>query len=598
LLHSGPAPLPVRACSSSIRLLHTEMLAESVASLWRAEISALTPSLPPPDVRRALSDFEQISVLPADTVRRRLVDARPGENRLLARVLFWQALAMATPDPARSRSFADWARFVAQYDAMNQARRQDLVEAHCEFLIGVLEHADENLMEAQSRYLRAEGEYRGSGGPSGPQALAVIAQGVAALDADDLDGTMLGSHHGARDRFQVGLDLARASNLPSLGQLEQLVRRGLRQWDLLGELIEAESADGLLARHRELLDAQFLRLVERRVSNLAVNGTPNRAIRAARLGSRILAGEDDLLERLAAFYEVQKKPDSALEVMQELAAQRPDDLVLKSRIAGMHLLAGRLVESREVIDDVLRQDPDLVDALMLRAQLMMAHDDPEVASVMHRIRMLDPENALAHAYFLGRTPEAEISFANGQLTIHGDVTGLAPDDLAAAMTAAIIAAHPDETESRLTELSATDPQTAAKVARLLGLHQQFPPTQLPPAQFHLREAEQWFGKHQFDEAAAEYRNAICEDPNLAPAYLGLGDVHFMRGQFHLAIAHFEESIAIAPAPATYRFLGDAFLHAERPDDAEVAYRRALELDPDHSGARKALELVLQTRRSR
>ncbi len=96
-----------------------------------------------------------------------------------------------------------------------------------------------------------------------------------------------------------------------------------------------------------------------------------------------------------------------------------------------------------------------------------------------------------------------------------------------------------------------------------------------------------------DEAARIYRYLLESEPGHPGALHGLG-VLFLR-QGHLAEGEEALRLAIVGAPdvaAYWSDLGEACRLAGRPDEATVAYRRALELDPGFAEARNNLAVTL------
>ena len=160
------------------------------------------------------------------------------------------------------------------------------------------------------------------------------------------------------------------------------------------------------------------------------------------------------------------------------------------------------------------------------------------------------------------------------------------------MSAAIIAGSSDGIQ-RLTQLGQEDPDLAEQVARLLGVEK------LTPAQAQAREhftaAEALFARKRFADAAVEYQRALALDPDDAQALLYLGDTWFALGEYHLAQAYLEESLAIVPSPQAFRFLGDALLRSSGSRDrARSCYLEALRLDPSYGGAKTALANLLES----
>jgi len=93
-----------------------------------------------------------------------------------------------------------------------------------------------------------------------------------------------------------------------------------------------------------------------------------------------------------------------------------------------------------------------------------------------------------------------------------------------------------------------------------------------------------------DEAIRLLKEAVSENPRDQRLYMVLGAAHIQRREFDDAIAAFERARGIRPdqAPVHYN-LGLAYQRAGRPQDAQTAFRAALEVDPSYEKAREALE---------
>ena len=105
--------------------------------------------------------------------------------------------------------------------------------------------------------------------------------------------------------------------------------------------------------------------------------------------------------------------------------------------------------------------------------------------------------------------------------------------------------------------------------------------------------EHGFAGH--NESVPVYEAAIAKDPSFAPAYAGLAIAHAFRSnqfQFDYAEARARMQIAAGKAIELDPLLGEAhealafaYDRDARWKDAEVSFRRALELDPQSSGTR-------------
>ncbi|AHG90598.1 protein of unknown function DUF4388 [Gemmatirosa kalamazoonensis] len=90
-----------------------------------------------------------------------------------------------------------------------------------------------------------------------------------------------------------------------------------------------------------------------------------------------------------------------------------------------------------------------------------------------------------------------------------------------------------------------------------------------------------------EDALRHAEAALAEDATLAPAHKTAGDAHYRAGRFADAAACYERAVAIAPAAGADAWLrlGNVRLRQGDRDAAAVAWRRALEVDPQHAIAR-------------
>jgi uncharacterized spore protein YtfJ len=94
-------------------------------------------------------------------------------------------------------------------------------------------------------------------------------------------------------------------------------------------------------------------------------------------------------------------------------------------------------------------------------------------------------------------------------------------------------------------------------------------------------------------ASQEYETALKLDPQNADGHFGRAMVRLQAppgfgGNVDGAIADLEATIAKAPSPEAYYYLGEALKNKGLNDKAAAAYKKALELRPNYPEASKAL----------
>ncbi len=97
-------------------------------------------------------------------------------------------------------------------------------------------------------------------------------------------------------------------------------------------------------------------------------------------------------------------------------------------------------------------------------------------------------------------------------------------------------------------------------------------------------------------AMQEYETSLRLDPENADGHFGRGMVRLMAppgfgGDLDGAVADFEAAVAKRPFPEGYFRLGTAYEKKGNVEKARAAYKKALELQPGHAEAAKALAAI-------
>lgn len=104
------------------------------------------------------------------------------------------------------------------------------------------------------------------------------------------------------------------------------------------------------------------------------------------------------------------------------------------------------------------------------------------------------------------------------------------------------------------------------------------------------EAEKFFDRKQYAEAAVRYRKMLALDPNDTIAHLLYGDTFFYGGDYAAALAEYRRALAIdATNPAANFFSANALMRLDRAEEARAAVVTALSYDPVYASLHKVLE---------
>ena len=95
------------------------------------------------------------------------------------------------------------------------------------------------------------------------------------------------------------------------------------------------------------------------------------------------------------------------------------------------------------------------------------------------------------------------------------------------------------------------------------------------------------------EAALEhYERAVTEDPSFGDAYVEMAYIQLRLGDERRAVENLRKAIRVAGHPLAYYNLGWIYEGRERPERAELLYRKALAASPDLADAHLGLGAIL------
>jgi tetratricopeptide (TPR) repeat protein len=196
-----------------------------------------------------------------------------------------------------------------------------------------------------------------------------------------------------------------------------------------------------------------------------------------------------------------------------------------------HYGAGRLEQADALCGDVLKSNPDHVQALNLAAVIAFVTDRAaDGSALLHRVFGLEPDNARAF------------------ITL-GDALAAKGE-------------HQGATEA---------------FQRALLLQPQ-------DAILHAKLGEVLSELKRFDEAAVAYRHAIILDPDFARGYRNLAWVLQRRNQFDDALAACGQAMLLQPDNIdNHIVMGDVLLTLDRIEEAVDIYHQAFALSPDNLG---------------
>jgi tetratricopeptide (TPR) repeat protein len=247
----------------------------------------------------------------------------------------------------------------------------------------------------------------------------------------------------------------------------------------------------------------------------------------------------DLALGLGALRQRMNDNDAAIAVYQKIIAdarKKPQGLVACNRIAAIHVAAGRIEPAKELVAQVLAENPRDNDALLLRGNLALQANDPATAIGDLRAVLRDQPDAVAVLRTLARAHAA-----NGE------------------------GALAEESLQRAVQLAPQDAGARIELAQFLAQN----------------------GKSE--QALPLIEQTVRDNPTNAQAREVLVRLYIERRDFAAAKVAADDLETLAPDRAVGYYLAGLVAQAEkRNDDARAGFEKALELQPDAADALAAL----------
>lgn len=286
------------------------------------------------------------------------------------------------------------------------------------------------------------------------------------------------------------------------------------------------------------------------------------------------AGSDEPFESVAAMLSRPEFGEFALPVMEGMVKRYPADPVAALNLARLAYRAEDMGKAYLASSRALELDPSLLDARLVRAQVLLNRGDAEAAlKDLHGVLEKQPYNvrilnSLANTYLrLGNEPRAH------DLLLR--VLKVAPDD-----TTAILALAKTAVKKR-------NYKAASKYfLRLYELNEE------PSLAAYYLGAVAEEGD-EFDRAIDWYRR-VRGGPQLERAQERIATIMVRQGDLVLARQHLKSVRSALPHLAARFYLLEAeMLHAdERPDSAMKVFAEAIQAHPEDADLRYARSLLL------
>ncbi len=248
-----------------------------------------------------------------------------------------------------------------------------------------------------------------------------------------------------------------------------------------------------------------------------------------------------------------------------------------------HLQTGDTVQALVSIAEAIRLSPELAaehadeinplaqTGLEMGQTALDAGDLDTAAQVMSAVTILLPDEAKAH-FLLGNIYN-QVNQLDQAMEHYQTVLRLDPDSSSAHTNMGVVHYKKGELEAAIQEFDMAlelEPDDAETHYLLGAAYVQMSMTPLGEGQAEL-----------LAQGHAEFETALTLDEQLAPAYIGLGNIYLLQEEFELAQSVLEEAVALSPnSPEAYFALGQVHYSLNDIAAARSAWEHVLALNPD------------------
>jgi cellulose synthase operon protein C len=304
---------------------------------------------------------------------------------------------------------------------------------------------------------------------------------------------------------------------------------------------------------------------------------------------------------LGDFYFATGDLDKAVTEYTSLYADHPRDIQVKKNYIQLLILKNRLDEATKLNEEILKENPREVDALVYRGQIQLRHNDASAAieSLQDALRN-DSNNGVAH-YQLGLAFDMQHNDTRAEsewreaIRLRPDITDaeralatleIRRNDFDALTQTAqqIIASAPFSGDGYLMRAVAemnrqkyADAQT--DLTKAMGIA----PSSAAP---YVQMGNLYQLQKQYGEAIKFYQQALDKDSTSTDALQGIMNAYIAQKQLDQAVAAARAQLAKSPnVSGFYDLLGTALFENKKDlSAADAAFHKAIELDKNNSDA--------------
>ncbi|HTZ17496.1 MAG TPA: tetratricopeptide repeat protein [Dissulfurispiraceae bacterium] len=238
------------------------------------------------------------------------------------------------------------------------------------------------------------------------------------------------------------------------------------------------------------------------------------------------------------------------------------------------ILGNRDEDAKEAIKDILKEDPEHIDALLRRGDIAFRGEDYSAALSYYRnVRDMDPKNLqalLSMEAVLEKTGHEDSS-----LKVLEEIIDIDGNNLAALYKKQALLEKKEKWDELLTlqksimKLAQSDREKQKEEKKNLGYKYEYGRSSLENG--------------DVEKGEKAFRTLLKTDPSFLPAYLGLAEVMVIKGDTEEAINLLEKNYETLSSPIILARLEDLLISVGEPGRLLRIYRNALSRAPQDNG---------------
>lgn len=270
---------------------------------------------------------------------------------------------------------------------------------------------------------------------------------------------------------------------------------------------------------------------------------------------------------LGRLYAAQRRFPEAIAQFDSIIGDHPDDLSAKCQLAMVYNQGGQAQKALDLVEPILAKEPAHVEALLAKAQSMLAKNQPDGEQLLHRVIDLDPDNYIAY-YLIGRACHVTRRHREAIFNYRKCMSVMMQKGLDPIFAVPTL------------EFLARIYLDLGEYEKSIQMADQVMPVTPRKAEVHFMLGMAHGMMQHYDKAQEHLSKVVELRPNDFEARLRYAYILSTQNKLEEALAQYEAAKSINPThPFAYSQIGVLNEQLGRKEEARFAYQKSVDLDP-------------------